>query len=152
MLHGITATVDPEGGETFSLLQAEGRDIKFFGDFTDNSNAAINVKEKEIDGDTTAFEADDIIAASTADFAFVQAGQVTFYSGTEFTLDDTDSTDNFDSTNTKVANLGGVDLTKTATARHAMALIDALSRRSVLREHRYSKIGSTLLIKACSCI
>jgi len=69
-------------------------------------------------------DADEIID-STADFGLVQAGQVTFYSGSEFQLQDTDDTDNFDSENTRIENLGGVDLTRTSTARRALAIIDA---------------------------
>jgi len=123
-IHGITATVDPESGESLSLFQAEGRDIKMFADFTDNSQAGLVIHEKEIDGNTDALEATTIID-STADFGLVQAGQVTFYSGSEFQLQDTDDTDNFDSENTRIENLGGVDLTRTSTARRALAIIDA---------------------------
>jgi len=123
-IHGITATVDAEGGESLTLFQSEGRDIKLFADFTDNSEASITIAEKEIDGNTDAMDADEIISG-TADFGFVQAGQVTFYSGSEFQLQDTDDSDNFDSENTRVENLGGVDLTKTSTARRALAIIDA---------------------------
>jgi flagellin len=123
-IHGITATVDPESGESLSLFQAEGRDIKMFADFTDNSQAGLVIHEKEIDGNTDALDADEIID-STADFGLVQAGQVTFYSGSEFQLQDTDDTDNFDSENTRIENLGGVDLTRTSTARRALAIIDA---------------------------
>ena len=124
-IHGITATVDPEGGETVSLLQGEGRDIKMFADLYETNEASFTVKEKEIDGNTTAFEADDVVAATTSDFAFVQAGQVTIYSGTEFQVNDTDDTDNFDTVTTNKANLGGVDLTTQAGARYALALIDS---------------------------
>jgi len=123
-IHGITATVDPESGESLSLFQAEGRDIKMFADFTDNSESGLVIYEKEIDGNTDALDADPIID-STADFGMVQAGQVTFYSGSEFQLQDTDDTDNFDSENTRIENLGGVDLTRTSTARRALAIIDA---------------------------
>ena len=123
-IHGITATVDPESGESLSLFQAEGRDIKMFADFTDNAQSGLVIHEKEIDGDTEALGADEIID-STADFGLVQAGQVTFYSGSEFQLQDTDDTDNFDSENTRIENLGGVDLTRTSTARRALAIIDA---------------------------
>jgi len=123
-IHGITATVDPESGESLSLFQAEGRDIKMFADFTDNGQAGLVIHEKEIDGDKEALGADEIID-STADFGLVQAGQVTFYSGSEFQLQDTDDTDNFDSENTRIQNLGGVDLTRTSTARRALAIIDA---------------------------
>jgi len=123
-IHGITATVDPESGESLSLFQAEGRDIKMFADFTDNAQSGLVIHEKEIDGNTDALDADEIID-STADFGLVQAGQVTFYSGSEFQLQDTDDTDNFDSENTRIENLGGVDLTRTSTARRALAIIDA---------------------------
>ena len=123
-IHGITATVDPESGESLSLFQAEGRDIKMFADFTDNAQSGLVIHEKEIDGNTDALDADEIID-STADFGLVQAGQVTFYSGSEFQLQDTDDTDNFDSENTRIQNLGGVDLTRTSTARRALAIIDA---------------------------
>jgi flagellin len=123
-IHGITATVDAESGESLTLFQSEGRDIKLFADFTDNSEASITIAEKEIDGNTDAMDADEIISG-TSDFGFVQAGQVTFYSGSEFQLQDTDDSDNFVCETTRVENLGGVDLTKTSTARRALAIIDA---------------------------
>ena len=124
-VHGITAAVDAEDGKTVLLTQAEGRDLKAFFDFKDSTDAAIEVRQKEVDGDKTAFDADTIQAASTTDFSITVAGQVTMYSGTEFTLKAISGTANFDTEVVNKHNLGGADLTSAAGARASIALIDA---------------------------
>ena len=113
-VHGITATIDPDSGESVTLIQAEGRDIKMFADMNAND-------------DNTAMEADTIIASSTnTDFGFVQAGQVTFYAGTDFSIQEVGTaTSNFDTTTTSAINLGGADVTNAVSARSAIALIDS---------------------------
>ena len=125
-VHGITATIDPDSGESVTLIQAEGRDIKMFADMN-ASTAVVTVKEAEIDGDNTAMEATTIIASTTnTDFGFVQAGEVTFYSGTDFSIEEVGTTtSNFDTTTTSAINLGGADVTNAVTARSAIALIDS---------------------------
>ena len=153
-VHGITATIDPDSGESVTLIQAEGRDIKMFADMN-ASTAVVTVKEAEIDGDNTAMEADTIIASTTnTDFGFVQAGEVTFYSGTDFSIEEVGtSTSNFDTTTTSAINLGGADVTNAVTARSAIALIDsALEAVAVQRsevgamENRFEITASGLAV------
>lgn len=125
-IHGITATVDPNAGESVSLVQAEGRDIKMFADVK-AAAAVFTVAEAEIDGDNTAMEATTILASTAAtDFGFVQAGQVTLYGGTDFSISEVGTTtSNFDTTSTSSITLGGADLTSQAKAREAIAVIDS---------------------------
>ena len=153
-VHGITATIDPDSGESVTLIQAEGRDIKMFADMN-ASTAVVTVKEAEIDGDNTAMEADTIIASTTnTDFGFVQAGEVTFYSGTDFSIEEVGTTtSNFDTTTTSAINLGGADVTNAVTARSAIALIDsALEAVAVQRsevgamENRFEITASGLAV------
>ena len=125
-IHGITATVDAEDGKTVLLTQSEGRDLKAFVDFKDATEATIEFRQKEVDGDKTAFDADVInTAAAATDFSITAAGQVTMYSGTEFTLKAISGSANFDTEVVNKHNLGGADLTNAAGARSAIALIDA---------------------------
>lgn len=123
-IHGITATVDANAGESVTLVQAEGRDIKMFAD--NNATAAvITVDEAEVDGDITAMEGTNILATAS-DFGFVQGGQVTLYSGQDFVLSEVGTTtSNFDTTTTSALTLGGADLTKQTSAREAIAIIDS---------------------------
>ena len=153
-VHGITATIDPDSGESVTLIQAEGRDIKMFADMN-ASTAVVTVKEAEIDGDNTAMEADSIIASTAnTDFGFVQAGEVTFYSGTDFSIEEVGTTtSNFDTTTTSAINLGGADVTNAVTARSAIALIDsALEAVAVQRsevgamENRFEITASGLAV------
>jgi flagellin len=153
-VHGITATIDPDAGESVTLIQAEGRDIKMFADMN-ATTAVVTVKEAEIDGDNTAMEADDIIASTAnTDFGFVQAGEVTFYSGTDFSIEEVGTTtSNFDTTTTSAINLGGADVTNAVTARSAIALIDsALEAVAVQRsevgamENRFEITASGLAV------
>jgi len=153
-VHGITATIDPDSGESVTLIQAEGRDIKMFADMN-AATAVVTVKEAEIDGDNTAMEADSIIASTAnTDFGFVQAGEVTFYSGTDFSIEEVGTTtSNFDTTTTSAINLGGADVTNAVTARSAIALIDsALEAVAVQRsevgamENRFEITASGLAV------
>jgi flagellin len=153
-VHGITATIDPDAGESVTLIQAEGRDIKMFADMN-ATTAVVTVKEAEIDGDNTAMEATDIIASTAnTDFGFVQAGEVTFYSGTDFSIEEVGTTtSNFDTTTTSAINLGGADVTNAVTARSAIALIDsALEAVAVQRsevgamENRFEITASGLAV------
>lgn len=126
-VHGITAEVDGNDGITVRLNQAEGRDIKLFSEFTDVGTATLQVAEREVDGNTTAMEANDIQAAGNTDFGIAVAGSVRIYSGQEFQVKDTEAnaTANFNTTTTDFWRLSGVDLTTTAKSKASIAIIDS---------------------------